>query len=93
MKVWNATVENNSVVMTLVSPDGDEGYPGEVRAKVIFQLCDNGELRIEMQATSEKATPINLTNHSYFNLAGHVRIHKFVISNTMITFLYFECDK
>lgn len=71
MKVWNATVEGNSVVMTLISPDGDEGYPGEVKAKVIFQLCDNGELRIEMQATSKKATPINLTNHSYFNLAGH----------------------
>lgn len=80
--MWNATVEGNSVVMTLISPDGDEGYPGEVKAKVIFQLCDNGELRIEMQATSKKATPINLTNHSYFNLAGHVCIHTSLLSRT-----------
>lgn len=72
MKVWNATIENDCVVMTLISPDGDEGYPGTVTATATFQLSDNGELRIKMKATSSKATPINLTNHSYFNLAGHV---------------------
>ncbi|XP_011146181.1 aldose 1-epimerase isoform X2 [Harpegnathos saltator] len=71
MKLWNATVENDCVVMTLISPDGDEGYPGTVTATTTFQLSDDGELRIKMKATSPKATPINLTNHSYFNLAGH----------------------
>ncbi|XP_012226476.1 galactose mutarotase isoform X2 [Linepithema humile] len=69
-KVWNATVEGDRVVMTLVSEDGDEGYPGTVTTTATFQLSDDGELRIEMQARSTKATPINLTNHSYFNLAG-----------------------
>ncbi|RLU16585.1 hypothetical protein DMN91_010653 [Ooceraea biroi] len=69
-KVWNATVEGDCVVMTLVSPDGDEGYPGTVTTTVTFQLNDNGELRIEMRATTTKATPINMTNHGYFNLAG-----------------------
>lgn len=72
-KVWNATVDGDRVVMTLVSPDGDEGYPGSVTATVSFQLNDDGELRIEMKAKSLRATPINLTNHGYFNLAGHVR--------------------
>jgi len=70
-KMWDATVDRDRVVMTLVSPDGDEGYPGSVTATVIFQLNDDGELRIEMKAKSERATPINLTNHGYFNLAGH----------------------
>jgi len=72
-KVWEANIVGDSVVMTLNSPDGDEGYPGAVNATVSFKLNDEGELRIEMKATSATATPINLTNHSYFNLAGHVR--------------------
>lgn len=71
-KVWNAKVEGDRVVMTLISEDGDEGYPGTVTTTATFQLNDDGELRIEMQAKSTKATPINLTNHSYFNLAGQV---------------------
>ncbi|XP_077276504.1 galactose mutarotase isoform X1 [Temnothorax americanus] len=70
-KVWNATIVGNRVAMTLVSPDGDEGYPGSVTATVSFQLSDDGELRVKMKAKSGRATPINLTNHSYFNLAGH----------------------
>lgn len=70
-KVWDATIDGDRVTMTLISPANDEGYPGSVTATVSFQLSDDGELRIEMKATSERATPINLTNHGYFNLAGH----------------------
>ncbi|XP_011868984.1 PREDICTED: aldose 1-epimerase isoform X2 [Vollenhovia emeryi] len=70
-KVWDAIIDCDRVVMTLVSPDGDEGYPGSVTTTVSFQLSDDGELRMEMKAKSVKATPINLTNHGYFNLAGH----------------------
>lgn len=73
-KVWNASIDHDRVTMTLISPDDDEGYPGRVIARVTFQLTDDGELRIDMTVESpDKATPINLTNHSYFNLAGHVR--------------------
>lgn len=75
-KVWDATIDGDRVVMTLISPDGDEGYPGSVTATVSFQLSDDGELRIEMKAKSVRATPINLTNHGYFNLAGHVCIRE-----------------
>ncbi|XP_017764406.1 PREDICTED: aldose 1-epimerase [Eufriesea mexicana] len=70
-KIWNAAIQSNRLVLSLLSEDGDEGYPGDVVASVIFQLFDNGELRIKMKAFVTKATPINLTNHSYFNLAGH----------------------
>ena len=71
-KIWETNTVNNSVVMTLLSEDGDEGFPGAVIASIKFKLNDDGELSIEMKAFSTKATPINLTNHSYFNLAGHV---------------------
>ncbi|KAI4502702.1 hypothetical protein M0802_001746 [Mischocyttarus mexicanus] len=70
-KVWNATIENGAVVMSLLSEDGDEGYPGAVIASVSFTLLDNGELSVEMKTFTTKPTPINLTNHAYFNLAGH----------------------
>lgn len=91
MKVWNATVEDDRVVMTLVSPDDDQGYPGEVMAIVTFRLSDDGKLRIEMKATSAKATPINLTNHGYFNLAGHVRNRSSLVprENSDILFFFF----
>jgi aldose 1-epimerase len=71
-KIWESAIENNIVVMTLLSEDGDEGFPGAVLASVAFKLTDKGKLIIEMRSTTTKATPINLTNHSYFNLAGHV---------------------
>lgn len=73
-KIWKAAIHSNRLVLSLLSEDGDEGYPGDVIASVIFQLNDIGELRIRMKASVTKATPINLANHSYFNLAGHVRI-------------------
>lgn len=71
-KIWESVIENDTVVMTLVSEDGEEGFPGTVLASASFKLNDDGKLIIEMKSTTTKATPINLTNHSYFNLAGHV---------------------
>lgn len=73
-KVWEGEVlereDGAGVRFTLVSPDGDENYPGEVAAEVIYILTDDNSLKIEFAATSDQRTPVNMTNHSYFNLAG-----------------------
>jgi aldose 1-epimerase len=58
------------VAFTYLSHDGDDGFPGNVKVKVTYTLTDGNTLLIDYEATTDKATPINLTQHSYFNLAG-----------------------
>jgi aldose 1-epimerase len=64
------TGDGASVVFTRTSPDGEEGYPGTLQARVSYTLTDRNELVVDYHATTDKATPVNLTQHSYFNLAG-----------------------
>ncbi|HKH91388.1 MAG TPA: aldose epimerase family protein [Gemmatimonadaceae bacterium] len=72
--VWDAqsfrSDSGTGVVLTYTSPDGDEGYPGNLRTRVTYTLTDRDELAIDYEATTDKATPVNLTNHTYWNLAG-----------------------
>ena len=68
--VWQAEATDDGVIFTYVSPDGEEGYPGTLTSRVTYTLTDQDELIVDYHATTDKATPVNLTQHSYFNLAG-----------------------
>lgn len=63
--------EKNSITFALNSPDGDEGFPGNFQVCVTYTLTDENEIRLHYEATSDADTVANLTNHTYFNLAGH----------------------
>lgn len=72
--LWDARPgagDDASIILTYTSPDGEEGYPGKVRAKVTYTWTDNNELVVEMEATTNAPTVVNMVHHSYWNLDGH----------------------
>lgn len=87
-KYWNVDEvfegENPKVVLSCVSEDGDEGYPGNLAVKAIYELTENNEVKISYKANTDKATPVNLTNHAYFNLNGKDSVldHKLMINTS-----------
>ena len=73
-RFWEVTPvdgEEPALRLSLVSPDGEEGYPGTLRVTVTYILRSDNALVLHYEATTDKTTPINLTNHAYFNLAGY----------------------
>jgi len=69
--VWKVeSVGKDSVTLSTLSPDGDQGYPGNLKVTATYLLNEQNELRLEYRASTDKPTVLNLTNHSYFNLAG-----------------------
>ncbi|MDR0248367.1 MAG: galactose mutarotase [Oscillospiraceae bacterium] len=70
-KLWSAGAKGEGVVFTYESPHGEEGFPGNLRVAATYTFNDGGELSIEYEYASDRDTIVNLTNHAYFNLAGH----------------------
>jgi len=68
--LWQAKIDGDSLRLAYRSVDGDMGYPGNLDVTVIYTLTDANELVVRFHAVTDKATPVNLTQHSYFNLAG-----------------------
>jgi aldose 1-epimerase len=88
--VWEVSAVVDSLpalTLTRLSKDGEEGYPGNLKVSVTFALSNDDELSIEYSAETDKTTPVNLTNHSYFNLTGD-------ISNTILNHvLWIDADR
>lgn len=71
-KVWNLEdADDQKLVLSCISPDLEQGFPGTMKAKVTYELTDENELVLTYEATSDKTTVANFTNHAYFNLDGH----------------------
>lgn len=89
--VWDAEpieASNPQLTLKYVSADGEEGYPGKLSVKVVYTLTDDNELKIDYFAETDKATPVNLTSHSYFNLTGDAS------SNTILDHkLWIDADR
>jgi aldose 1-epimerase len=92
-RLWTAkdvsTPKGQALELTYLSADGEEGFPGNLKTKVVYTLNDQDELTIAYSATTDKETVVNLTNHSYFNLAGQgngdILSHELMIKGDQIT--------
>lgn len=71
-RVWDAVENDNAVTFILTDDDGCMGFPGNKKISVTYTVTDENELKLDYSAVSDKNTIINLTNHTYFNLAGHM---------------------
>ena len=98
-KLWQARElpqegDRVSLELTYVSPDGEEGYPGQLTVNVVYSLNNKNELKIDYTAHTTQATPLNLTNHSYWNLAGvEYRAGAKKSASILNHQLKLECDK
>lgn len=89
-KIWDAKIiSNNSVLMSYTSPDGEEGFPGNLKVEFTLTLGSDNSIRLDYNATTDKPTPVNLTHHPYFNLSygksETILEHELMIASDSIT--------
>lgn len=88
-QIWDIEVIDNQIKATYVSADGEEGFPGEVKTEITIELTENDELLINMHATTDKETVVNLTRHDYFNLkdggASDIKDHQIQLNASAYT--------
>jgi len=70
VQLWDATIEGESLVLNYLSKDGEEGFPGNLKVELVYSWSETNELSLEITAKTDKTTPVNITNHAYFNLNG-----------------------
>ncbi|MCR5108894.1 MAG: galactose mutarotase [Lachnospiraceae bacterium] len=70
-QMWNAEIGDDAVIMTINSPDMENGFPGNMKVTMTYSLTKANEFKLEYEALSDKKTLFNMTNHTYFNLGGH----------------------
>lgn len=78
-KIWESTIENDKLVLTLFSPDGDEGFPGNLNVKVTYSFSDESVFKIDYEAVGDADTIVNMTNHVYFNLDAEGNIENNIL--------------
>jgi len=85
--VWKATVNGERLTLTHLSPDGEGGYPGNLSVTLTVTFSDDGELKLDYEATTDKDTVCNLTNHTYFNLGAQPTVlqHELMVNAKQIT--------
>lgn len=86
-KVWDAKIDGNQLILNYLSPDGEEGFPGNLNVQAVYELTDNDALVLKLTAKTDQPTPVNLTCHPYFNLSGEdtVENHTLQVASDLIT--------
>ena len=95
-RVWKEEAVDSDVPairFSLLSPDGDQGFPGNLFVAVTYTLNDDNQLRISYEATTDKPTGINLTNHTYFNLAGEGTVFEHLLTLHADKFMPVDADQ
>ena len=90
--LWQARIEGEELVLSYRSVEGEQGYPGTLEATVRYRLTNDNEIVVRFHAVSDRATPVNLTQHSYFNLAGGGSILEHQLSIDADAFVAIDAD-
>lgn len=90
---WNSCVEHGRVVFTYLSVDGEEGYPGDLLTTVTYEIVNENRLKVTFSSVCSETTVVNLTNHSYFNLAGQVSVTCVRSEGVCLHNFMFRCNR